>query len=157
MRKAMLIVFVLITIFFSGNLFGQQGWAIGGEFAIDWGQTAYATGAALCVKFPRIPIMFGFSANLATPLVIGVTADWWLYQSHLVGPVNIYIGPGAFLTFNTSGGDNSLHLGLRIPFGFQIFIIKAFEIFLEPALAMELVPKLPDFRLQAALGFRFWF
>jgi hypothetical protein len=154
--KKIVIIIVLFASLVTGNVFGS-GWAIGGDFAFNWSNSAYATGAALCVKFPQLPVMFGFSANLATPLVVGITADWWLFQSHLVGPVEVYIGPGLFLGFNTGGGNGSARFGIRIPVGFQIFIVKAFEIFIEPAVSIELVPTLPEFGIQAALGFRFWF
>jgi len=156
--KKILIVTLVLLLGLSATGFAQsKGWALGGAFAFDWaGSNAYPTRAALVVKFPGLPIMFGFSANFEDPVVVGVTADWWLFTTHLVGPVNLYLGPGLFLRFATEGGTDPV-FGIRIPIGFQIYIVKAFEIFLEPAVAIELLPTLPDFSLQAALGFRFWF
>jgi len=154
--KKIVFIALLFAMLLTGNVFGQTGWAIGGDFAFNWSGTAYPYGAALCVKFPQLPIMFGISANFTQPVVMGITADWWLFQSHLVGPVNIYIGPGLFLGIDT-GPNGTARFGIRIPIGFQIFIVKVFEIFIEPAISIELVPQLPTFGVQAALGFRFWF
>jgi hypothetical protein len=158
MKKIITIAVLLSTLFIATHVHAaQQGWSIGGEFTFDWaGTSPYAGSGALCVKFPRLPIMFGFSANFVQPMMLGITADWWLFTSHLVGPVNVYIGPGLFLRLAT-GGQGDTHIGIRIPIGFQIFIVPAFEIFLEPAVAIELMPQLPTFYLQAGLGFRFWF
>ena len=100
--------------------------------------------------------MFGLSASFDDPMVIGITADWWLFQTHLVGPVRLYIGPGLFLRISTAEGSDP-YFGIRVPFGFQIFIVKAFEIFLEPALAVQIFPDFPTFGLQACVGLRFWF
>ncbi len=161
MNKIVTIAVLLCALFLAGNAYGATGWALGGEFAVNWVQSGYGgSGAALCVKFPQLPIMFGFSASFMTPMVVGVTADWWAYQGRLVGPVNIYIGPGAFLWLMTQSGpgDNgAIGFGLRIPIGLQIFIVPAAEIFLEPAIAIGLYPVLPSFSLQLGLGFRFWF
>jgi hypothetical protein len=156
MKKIITILVLLSTLFVASNAFAAQGFALGGAFTMDFAGSAYVSGGALCVKFPSVPIMFGFSANFLEPMMIGITADWWLYNARLVGPVSIYIGPGLFLRLAT-GGRGDTHVGIRVPFGFQIFIIPPFEIFLEPAFAIELMPQLPTFSLQAAIGFRFWF
>jgi len=158
MKRLFLGAMVLILTL-SAPAFAQKttGWAIGGAFAFNWaGADPYGTGAALCLKFPTFPVMFGISANFNEPVMIGVTADWWLFQTHLVGPLNLYIGPGLFLHF-VAVANGAVDFGLRIPIGFQIFIIPAFEIFLEPAVAIGILPQLPTFSLQAAVGFRFWF
>jgi hypothetical protein len=155
--KKILLIALLLALLVAGNSFAQnKGWAIGAAFYFNWSSNASAQGASLCVKFPSVPIMFGLSASFADPLVIGITVDWWLVNFHLVGPVNMYIGPGLFLRLSTGPGADP-YFGIRVPFGFQIFIVKAFEIFLEPALAIQIMPDFPQFGLQACVGFRFWF
>jgi hypothetical protein len=154
MMKKIIFIALLFSILMTGSLFAQHtGWSIGAAFYFGFADNASATGAMLCVKFPTVPIMFGLSAVFGTPLAFGITADWWLFQTHLVGPVELYIGPGLFFRI----ADTYPYFGIRIPVGFQIFIVKAFEIFLEPALAIQIVPNFPTFGLQACIGFRFWF
>lgn len=158
MKRMLMLVLILLLAFSASNAFAQnKGWAIGGAFALDWGfNNTTVNGAALCLKFPGLPVMFGFSANFNEPLRVGVTADWWLFQTNLVGPLNLYIGPGLFFRIWTTD-PAIVDFGLRIPIGFQIFIVPVFEIFLEPAIAIGIVPDLPTFTLQGAIGFRFWF
>ena len=154
--KRVILIALILAVFAGGIGFAaHNGFSIGAAFYFGWAESATAQGAALCLKFPTVPIMFGFSAVFGTPLIIGITADWWLFQTHLVGPVDLYIGPGLFLRIDT--GWAQPYFGIRIPVGFQIFIVKAFEIFLEPALAIQIVPNFPQFGLQASIGFRFWF
>jgi hypothetical protein len=158
MKKIVLIV-VLLSVVSAGSMFAAShtGWSIGAAFYLTWTQSAAPTGAALCVKFPSLPIMFGFSAIFGYYYTtIGVTVDWWAFQTHLVGPVDLYIGPGLFLLIDTSP-YGYVDGGLRIPVGFQIFIVPAFEIFLEPALAIHVMPVLPTFGFMASIGLRFWF
>ena len=156
--KKILLIALLLSLLVAGNSFAERkGWAIGAAFYWHWTESAAPTGAALCVKFPGVPIMFGFSAYLMEPIIIGISADWWLFQTHLVGPVDLYIGPGLFLIINTDPYWGYVDFGLRIPVGFQIFIVKAFEIFLEPALAIHIYPTIPTFGFMGALGLRFWF
>jgi len=158
--KKIIIIAVLLSMIIAGNSFAQgRGWAVGGAFSFDWmqGSETSVSGASLLLKFPQLPIMFGFSARFSDPdSAFGMTADWWLFQTNLIGPVKLYIGPGVYAFF-ISGVADSFNIGMRIPFGFQIFIVPAFEIFLEPAIKIEFLPNLPDFGLTAQLGFRFWF
>ncbi|MBN1522883.1 MAG: hypothetical protein JW904_00260 [Spirochaetales bacterium] len=160
--KRILILALVFVMALAGNSFadGKTGWAIGGAYTFDWmsGNNTSISGAALLLKFPQIPVMWGVSARFTEPsTAIGVTADWWLFQAQLVGPVSIYIGPGLYFWMITTDVSDNLGFGMRIPVGFQIFIMPAFEIFLEPALTIGFLPVLPDFGLQAAIGFRFWF
>ncbi|MBN1525698.1 MAG: hypothetical protein JW904_14570 [Spirochaetales bacterium] len=162
--KKIIVIALLLAIFMSGHLFAQKrtGWAVGGAFTFDWaaGNNTYVNGAALLFKTPWLPIMFGVSARFTEPdSAIGITADWWLVGPiHLIGPVNLYLGPGLYFWMIMNDQTDNMGFGMRIPLGFQIFIIPStFEIFLEPALRIEFLPQLPDFGMQAALGFRFWF
>jgi hypothetical protein len=157
MKKIILIV-LLLSVLAAGSSFaaGHTGWSLGAAFYLSWTQSGSPTGAALCVKFPTLPVMFGFSAVFGYNVAIGITVDWWLFQTHLVGPVELYIGPGLFLLVDTAPGGY-IDGGLRIPVGFQIFIVPAFEIFLEPALAIHVMPVLPTFGFMASVGLRFWF
>jgi hypothetical protein len=155
--KKSILLAILFSLLVAGNGFAaNQGWSIGAEFSLNWTPSTYPVGAALCLKFPGLPIMFGISARFEHALAIGVTADWWLFQTAIVGPLYLYIGPGLFFSIDTGPGT-PVDFGIRVPFGFQIFIVPAFEIFLEPALAIHIYPVLPTFGIQAAIGLRFWF
>ncbi len=155
--KRVILIALILAVFAVGSGFAvNTGWAIGAGFYWTWTDYMAPTGAALLLKFPKVPVMFGFSAYLLEPVIIGITADWWLFNTHLVGPVDLYIGPGFFIVINTAPGG-WFDGGLRIPIGFQIFIVKAFEIFLEPAIAVHFYPNFPTFGFMGSVGLRFWF
>lgn len=155
MKKIILVVFILSVLAVGNGFAANNGWSIGAGFYFGFANSASAEGAMLDLKFPGLPVMFGFSAVFGSPLIIGITADWWLFQTHLVGPVDLYIGPGLFLRIDT--GFAQPYFGIRVPVGFQIFIVKAFEIYFEPAIAFQIVPDFPTLGFQASVGFRFWF
>ena len=154
--KKIVIIAIILSLFTIGGAFASNGWAVGGAFAFDFGIGSSLGGPALCLSVPNVPVMFGIRGNFQGDGFLGVTADWWLFKTNLVGPVKLYLGPGIYAAF--AGGDpGNFYLGMRVPIGFQIYIVNAFEIFLEPAVEIEFLPQLPTFGLGASVGFRFWF
>ncbi len=154
MKKKILLFAVIILIISSTSAFS---WAIGGSFGID-PLGGLPMQVMLSVKPPSIPIVFGVGAQINQDLFnVGLTLDWWLYQSPLVGIISIYIGPGLYLAV-----PDPFELGGRIPVGLQIFPIDILELFLEITPALVFVSNrsgitIPQFALQGAVGFRFWF
>jgi len=136
---------------------GQHG-AIGGEFSLGIG-SGLPGSALLSFRIPGIPPVFGLGLSIPgnggrSSLVL--LADWWLAQGNLVGFVDYYIGPGAFLGITDGGAQ----LGLRVPIGLDAYPIKPLEFFIEFAPAVNILSGSgvsSSFELQAGFGFRFWF
>ena len=151
MKKILLIALVIIVL--GGTYSHARGLAIGGAFGIP-AVGSLPMGVLLSVKIPQIPFLLGIGYSFNAGL--GVTADWWLYQSHLVGILNLYVGPGLYLNVS-----NSFQLGVRVPIGIQIWPITPLELFLEVAPTVGFIEptgvQIPSFGLQGSVGFRFWF
>lgn len=145
-KKVMVLAALLAAVIGAESAFG---FAIGGAFGFAGG----APGAMVSIRPTKSPVLFGVTASFQNPASLGLTADWWLYQTSLAGPLSLYIGPGAYL----SVANSSLALGARIPIGLQLFPLKPLELFVEVAPTIGIVPTFGAFGYQAALGFRFWF
>lgn len=158
MKRTVVLITMLIFIA-SGTVFAKgTNFAIGAEYSIDV-LGGLPGSALLSVRFPSVPVMFGFGLQI-TQNVFNFTllADWWLWHQRLVGIIDLYAGPGLFVSM-----PSSIFLGGRIPVGFQIWPLgtSLLELFLEiaPSLAL-LAPQgiqIPQFGVQAGAGIRFWF
>ncbi len=150
---------VVILVSLALVLIATQGfsWAIGAEARLDTQSGLSQPSWMVTGQFPKIPIMWGLGAQFnGNQWNLNVTGDWWLINQHLASMVNIYVGPGFFLA------ANPFEIGARLPIGLNIFPLNFLEIFLEPAPALLIYSSqsgvtIPDFRLQVALGIRFWF
>lgn len=135
-------------------------WSVGGAFGIDVLGGLPSSQAMVTFRLPfGVPLQWGLGMTLQQQaFTLGLTVDWWLFHSPLVGILSIYIGPGLY----GAVGD-TLELGGRIPVGLQVFPLskEILEIFLEISPTLVFLSNsgitIPDFRLQAAFGFRFWF
>ncbi len=151
--KKIVVVAVLLIIVSTGSVFAASGWAIGLGYNFDFNNGAGAP--SLMLQVPGIPIMWGIGYSFTEYGYLNVSADWWLYRTHLVGILNLYLGPGVWVRFNT-GPASDFRIGMEVPVGFQIFVIKPLELFLEPALLLEFYPNITPY-FGAKIGFRFWF
>ena len=156
--KKIIVLVVLVLVVISGTTFARPtGFAIGAAFGINELGTDIPMSALLSFKLPQFPVMFGAGMRLNESVFnLALTADWWLYRTHLVGVVSLYIGPGLYITI-----PDNVRFGLRLPVGIQAFIIEPFELFLEIAPTITIVApegiEIPSFGAQGAVGFRFWF
>ena len=139
------------------------------------GYNAYGHGGFMVTaKFDNLPYMalgadFGLWGGS-----LGFTADWWLLDNKIVGPLNWYLGVGPYLGFrwyDTNWGyaypnrpSAGFSVGVRVPIGLHVFPVKWLEIFGEfaPAAGVGFFdfdgkPVFFDWQLQAAIGVRFWF
>ncbi len=109
-------------------------------------------GLSATFKLPQLPMVIGLGYNFSEAFSMGLSLDWWLYQSHLVGITHLYVGPGLGFVVK----KDSFDFNIRIPVGLRIFPLKPLELFLELTPAIGLLPG-PHFVPYAAAGFRFWF
>ena len=68
---------------------------------------------------------------------------------------------GLFVNVASANSDPLVDLGLRIPVGFQVFPLDPLELFLEfaPSVGVQFSNPVtfPNWSVQGAFGFRFWF
>ncbi len=152
--KKRLLLFVLLAALAAGPAFS---FGIGGAFGLNY-VGGFGTGGMLSVKFDDSPVVLGVGARFGSGWFnIGVTADWWLYETNLVKMLDLYLGPGLYANI----GSGSFDVGVRIPVGLHIYVIDPLELFLEiaPAIGVGLSPVVyfPSWGVQGAVGFRFWF
>lgn len=157
MKKALILALVLMGAAASVHAAPRYRAAVGGIFGIDV-MGSLPSSAMLSFRLPKFPPVFGLglTTNDSNP-AFALMADWWLYQTNLVGFINLYIGPGLYTAFN---GDY-FTFGGRIPIGLNAYPLDPLEIFLEIAPSLTIFGssgiEIPNFGLQAGFGFRFWF
>jgi hypothetical protein len=155
MRKICVLVLVLLVV--AGGAAIAQTWGVGASFGID-AVGGLPQQAMLSVKAPQLPVLWGVGLQLGEDQFnMGLTADWWLYQENLFSFVNLYVGPGLYAAL-----PQTLELGGRVPVGLNAYPVDVFELFLEIAPTLVLYSDrsgitIPDFSIQGAFGFRFWF
>lgn len=152
------VLFVLgTTSTFATGIGAQFGYTIGGN-----------TGAALTLKLDNLPPVFaidlGFGSNYFS---IGGTADWWITNPTIAGPLGVYFGPGLAASFvSVSDSYTALNIGARVVGGLNIFLAQVFELYLQAAwqptfgIALSGDNSYGGFNwgsVPVNLGFRFWF
>jgi len=133
-----------------------QPLGVGGAFSID-SLGGLPSSAMLSLKVPQVPVVWGIGLQVnQNDFNMAFTADWWLYQEHLVGFLNLYAGPGIYLSL-----PNRVEAGGRVPIGLNAYPLDFLELFIEIAPTLVLFSDtgidIPSFGLQGAFGFRFWF
>ena len=58
--------------------------------------------ALLTVKMQQLPFVLGVGLQIGSSFSLGVMADWWLYTTHLLGVLDLYVGPGLFFAAGQS-------------------------------------------------------
>jgi hypothetical protein len=106
---------------------------------------------------PRTAFAFGFAWSFADDAALHIHADYLLhstqYSSELNGRSPFYYGLGVRL----KAEEDDTWLGVRVPLGVAFFINdEPIDFFMEVAPLMDLVPE-TEFRLNAALGARYYF
>ena len=155
MKKIVLIGIVLMVAFAgtaSASTFG-----VGAAYGLQPIGGLPGSNVMLSVKAPRVPFLLGLGFSLGTnQFELGMTADWWLLQQNLVTFINVYAGPGLY-----AGIAQSLEVGGRMPIGLNAYPLDFLELFVEvaPTLTVRFSDPIvfPNFALQGAFGFRFWF
>ena len=174
MRKILLVTVVIMMTFVGIQAFGvgigvEGTGGVGGYGAYGYG------GVMLTVKFDDAPYLAIGADFWQWGGYVGMTADWWLINNKIAGPLYWYLGVGPYLGmrwYNTNywgsmyGNPPSFgfNVGVRVPIGLHVFPEKWFECFLEFApsagvgfWAFDGTAVYPDWHLQGSLGVRFWF
>jgi hypothetical protein len=138
---------------------GVSAIGVGGAFGLDL-LGGLPNSALFSIKLDNVPPILGIGVSVGSNnLHVGGTADWWLWHQPLAGPLYLYAGLGAYVDLDT-GPNFDAGVGARIPIGLQIFPLKPLELFLEiaPRAGIGLNPiQFPEWGVQSAFGFRFWF
>lgn len=162
MKKTVLAIFLLILISSTG-LFAT-GVGLSWNTIVD--DSGVGTGdVAFLVSHDSIPgTILGVRLNSTDDyLFLGVFDDWWLYKTHLTGPLHLSLGLGGFVNMTSANETLTFDLGMRIPIDLRLFVLDPLEIFLEyaPTIGVAGLPDSVDFPNPQfgglALGFRFWF
>ena len=107
--------------------------------------------------FPVLGIQFAGGDNWG---FLGISADYHLVNAAPLGSIlTWFFGPG--LQFNIGLGDSSAmwNLGLRIPVGLQLWLVRNFELFVDVVPNFSLLSNSGfgiGFGVGAELGFRFY-
>ncbi|OJF76559.1 MAG: hypothetical protein BKP49_06175 [Treponema sp. CETP13] len=112
-------------------------------------------------KLDQYPLIFAVGIPSFDPLSIGVTGDYWIVNENISGPLNYYIGVGAFADLYISDSYSGFDIGPRLPIGINTFFAKnVLELYLQmaPGLAINIGNGIgSDFVCPLNFGLRFWF
>lgn len=156
MRKRVMIIALALILAVGVSGFADT-FGVGAAFGIS-GLGGLPASAMLSLKVPKVPVIWGIAAQFGeNSFNMGVTADWWLYQTNLVSFIGLYVGPGLYMSL-----PQPFEIGGRVPIGLNAYPLDFLELFLEFAPALVFFSSdagvtIPNFRLQGAFGFRFWF
>ena len=155
--KGKIVILALVLVLATAVLGFGATWGVGASFGID-ALGGLPNQAMLSFKAPQIPVLWGLGLQVGEEEAnLGLTADWWLYTTNLFSFVNLYVGPGLYAAL-----PDPFELGGRVPVGLNAYPVDVFEIFLEVAPTLVVISgregiNIPDFAVQGAFGFRFWF
>ncbi|HZK20476.1 MAG TPA: hypothetical protein VFC68_07115 [Treponemataceae bacterium] len=111
-------------------------------------------------KLNSQPFIFAVGIPSFEPLAIGFSADYWLVNDNIAGPVNYFVGCGGFGSIFIGSDVLGLSIGGRIPLGLNMFFAKnVFELYLQmaPGFKIKLTNGIrPSFVCPANFGFRVW-
>jgi hypothetical protein len=126
----------------------------------------------LSLKVPALPIFWGVYLSMrgGDYFGLGVTGDYYFYDSPLVRNINLYwfLGLGGYvnLLFLKGNDDNSndddklwFSAGARVPVGLSWRPVRFLEIFADivPSLGAQIAPSTGfDFDINFELGLRLW-
>ncbi len=149
MKKIVLLSVLFFVMMFSlGQARATTG--VGIVFGLH-GSDTFNSDVGLSLKFNNFPVL-GIKYALGNNGYLGGTIDYWMINNALGGRVVYwYLGVGGYAWISSNPG-----LGGRLPIGLQFWPVHRFEIFLEAAPAIGLIPSV-DFNVQGALGLRYHF
>lgn len=160
MKKQILVLsFILVFFLLATSAFAL---GLGVSAGLPIGQGMPGNNVMVSLKLDNFPLLIGAGAQIGSHYSsIGLTLDYWIANKALTGPLNWYIGAGAYGIIGL-GSPSSLDIGARIPIGLNLFVFDGvLELFTElaPALGVGISDPLrfPVLGVQSAFGFRIWF
>ena len=154
MKKILIVLLLMFVAIGSSFALG-----IGGMYSVNVITDGLPQNAMLTIHapeaFPAV-IGVGFAVGENT-FNLGLTADWWAYQSPIAGALGLYAGPGMYAIISE---DPSM--GGRIAVGINMYPLDFLELFLELAPQVGVgfgnnTITFPVWGVQGGFGFRFWF
>jgi hypothetical protein len=159
--KKLLSVLAVLFVLGTTNVFALGIGAQGG-YTINGG-----AGGALTLKVDSVPCVFAIDLGSLNPLSLGVTADWWIANPKLEGPLGYFYGVGCGGSLRGLGNDTmTIGIAGRVVAGLNVFFLDNFvELYLQAAWQPTIWIALgnnsnggfapANFPLN--LGIRFWF
>ena len=153
---------VLAVLFVLGttSAFARTGIGLQGSLSAG-GSTA--KGAGVTFKLSNVPCVFAVAApNFVDPLIVGVSADWWIANPVIEQTWHYYYGVGLAGAVTLVENGSSISIGGRALVGTNVFLVNNFlEFYLQGAwqpmftISNGAQPNIVNFPFD--LGFRFWF
>lgn len=107
------------------------------------------------IKINRFPII-GVSWSVFNNRM-SFTLDGWMINRDIKGDLDWYLGLGGSMYFKSTGiGENEIGVGVRVPVGLQFWVQQEWEIFMEVAPRLLVIPE-PTFDPQGGIGVRYHF
>ena len=156
MKKKLIAVLVLALVVSTVSVFA---FGIG----IQAGGGNGVAGGAVTFKLDKLPYVFAANVNFSgNNIFIGGTADLWISNANIAGPVNYFVGGGLGASVGVVSDVLYLNISPRLVAGLNMFFVDGF---IEPYIQIAYAPNLtilpsfdPDFvNFEAAGGIRFWF
>jgi hypothetical protein len=109
-------------------------------------------GVGLSLKFGSFPVL-GVKYNFSSNPYFGLSADYYIIDSYtLVDSLSFFLGAGAYAGL----ASNYFDVGLRIPVGLQLWVVKKLELYLSAVPEIPLFPTV-GFGLAGEFGLRVHF
>lgn len=102
-------------------------------FALGIGaQGGYPLGGALTFKLDNKAPVFAVIAHFGEPTGVGITADWWIANPTLAGPIGYFYGIGAIGEMFIGNNWSYLSVGPRVVGGLNFKVLdNFFELYLQ--------------------------
>jgi hypothetical protein len=95
-------------------------------------------------------------------VALGLTADMWLANENLAGPLNYFYGWGVNGSFGIGGDAVLVNAGVRVLGGLNLYVLDNFLEFYAQVAWQPNITVLPEIHFNlvyfpVSAGFRFWF
>lgn len=155
--KKLFSVLAVLFVMGTANVFASTGIGLQGGPTIGNG---VGGSGAVTFKLDKVPCVFAVTVPSFDPLMVGITADWWLANPKIQRNWGYYYGVGVAGAFDTA--STTFGIGGRAVIGTNVFLLnRFFELYAQAAwnpmfwIGNGAHPSLVNFPID--LGFRFWF
>lgn len=124
---------------------------------------AGSSSAAVTFKLDSAPWIFAADGAFYSEYVaLGLTADMWLANENLTGPLNYFYGWGVNGSFGIGGDSVLVNAGVRVLGGLNLYVLDNFLEFYAQVAWQPNITVLPEIHFNlvyfpVSAGFRFWF